>query len=66
MMLAMDDFQFRAVQRRTPALAAIPVIVLSAFPSNVETSAASNTAAYLRKPVRLDRRIATIERYYAR
>jgi hypothetical protein len=40
--------------------------VLSAFPSNVETAAASNTAAYLRKPVRLDRRDAPIERYCAR
>lgn len=65
MMPVMDGFQFRAVQRSRPHLAQIPVIVLSAFPATVETAAALDAAAYLRKPLRLDRLIETVDRYCA-
>ena len=63
MMPVMDGFQFRAVQRTIPHLAHIPVVVLSAFPASVETVATLDDAAYLRKPLRLDRLIELVERY---
>lgn len=63
MMPVMDGFAFRAIQRDTPHLAEIPVVVLSAFPTNVEAAAALDAAAYLRKPVQLDRLITVVERY---
>jgi CheY-like chemotaxis protein len=63
MMPVMDGFAFRAVQRSDPQLAEIPVIVLSAFPASIEAAAELDAAAYLRKPVRLDRLLATVERY---
>jgi CheY-like chemotaxis protein len=65
MLPVMDGFQFRATQRLMPSLATIPVVVLSAFPANVETVAELDAAAYLSKPVRLERLVATVERYCA-
>jgi CheY-like chemotaxis protein len=62
MMPVMDGFAFRAVQRRTPHLAPIPVVVLSAFPATVETAAELDVAAYLSKPVPLDQLVATVAR----
>jgi CheY-like chemotaxis protein len=49
-MPVMDGWEFRAEQRRDPSLAAIPVVVISAYrdrPSVTELDA----AAYLNKPV---------------
>ena len=63
MLPVMDGFQFRVTQRLMPSLATIPVVVLSAFPANVETVAELDAAAYLSKPVRLERLVATVERY---
>ena len=63
MMPVMDGFAFRAIQRDTPQVATIPVIVLSAFVATVETAATLDAAAYLSKPVELDRLIAAVERY---
>ena len=65
MMPVMDGFGFRAIQRKTPQFASIPVIVLSAFAATVETAATLDAAAYLSKPVQLDRLVAVVDRYCA-
>lgn len=63
MMPILDGFGFRRIQRETPQFATIPVIVMSAFPANVETVVQLDAAAYLRKPIPLERLVATVERY---
>ena len=63
MMPGMDGFAFRAIQRITPQVAAIPVVVLSAFPTSVDTAATLDAVAYLSKPVRLDRLVMVVDRY---
>ena len=61
MMPVMDGWQFRDAQRRTPALAAVPVIVISAD-GNVATSAASLQArAFLRKPIHINDLLALLD-----
>jgi CheY-like chemotaxis protein len=63
MMPVMDGWQFRDAQRSDPALADIPVVVLSAHASIAE--AANNMAVrdVLRKPVRLETLMAAVARY---
>lgn len=53
MMPVMDGPTFREEQLKDPALAAIPVVVLSAFRDAAETAAAMHVHAQLPKPVRL-------------
>jgi CheY-like chemotaxis protein len=58
MMPVMDGWQFRSAQRQDPALAAIPVIVISA-------SAPASTIdadTYLEKPFPMDRLVAEVAR----
>jgi len=50
-MPVMDGWQFRAVQRQSPALADIPVILLSAEDNVHQTAAFVDAADYFRKPV---------------
>ena len=62
MMPNMNGWQFRAEQMRDPALAAIPVVVLSgdvrgADPGSVRAD------GYLKKPIDLDVLLATVRRY---
>jgi C4-dicarboxylate-specific signal transduction histidine kinase len=49
MMPALDGWQFRVAQRSDPALAATPVVVISA--SNSPTAAAVDADLYLKKPL---------------
>ena len=58
MMPVMDGWQFRSAQRRDPALAAIPVIVISA--SGPSSSIDADT--FLEKPFPTDRLVAEIAR----
>jgi CheY-like chemotaxis protein len=54
MMPVMNGWQFRAEQLKDPALAPVPVLVISADPQ-VQTKAASlGAAGLLRKPISLD------------
>ena len=53
MMPVMDGWAFRAEQLRDPALASIPVIVLTADGNAAEKAALMNGAGALRKPVEL-------------
>jgi CheY-like chemotaxis protein len=63
MMPVMDGWAFRAAQLRDPALAGIPVIVLTADGSAVEKAALMNCAGALRKPVELATLLGAIAPY---
>jgi CheY-like chemotaxis protein len=57
MMPVMNGSEFRAKQLADPALAAIPVIVVSAFP----IAGLHGPVLYLQKPIRLAQLLATIQ-----
>ncbi len=59
-MPVMDGWQFRAEQLRDPALATIPVVVLSANAS--PEAAAIDVDAYLTKPFEFETLVRTVER----
>lgn len=62
MMPVMDGWQFRRIQRREPALAEIPVIVVSAAGDVGQTAVALSAASFLQKPVEPSHLLATIRR----
>jgi CheY-like chemotaxis protein len=57
LMPEMDGWQFRAEQKKDPALAAIPVVVVSAM-RNAE---GFDAAAVFHKPVSVDRLLAALD-----
>jgi CheY-like chemotaxis protein len=61
MMPRMNGLQFRAEQERDPALSAIPVVILSGD-GRAESKAAALGLEGLRKPVDLERLLATVQR----
>jgi CheY-like chemotaxis protein len=63
MMPVMDGWQFRAEQQRDPALAAIPVVVISADGRVPQKAASLGAAGYMRKPVDFDRLVEVVRRY---
>jgi CheY-like chemotaxis protein len=63
MMPVMDGRAFREEQRRDPALAAIPVVVLSAASDVVRAGAEMGVAGVLRKPVTLRVLLAELTRH---
>jgi CheY-like chemotaxis protein len=63
MMPRCDGATFRAEQRKDSALAAIPVVVLSADSRIVDKSRALDAAGYLKKPVDLERLTNVIAKY---
>lgn len=65
MMPVMDGRQFRVAQMRDPAIANIPVIVISAAAYGEETVAGLGIAAYLRKPIEVEELLAAIARHCA-
>jgi len=62
MMPVMDGREFRALQREDPELGSIPVVVFTAHAELQEANELA-AAAYLKKPVRLDALLATVERF---
>lgn len=62
MMPEMDGWAFRAEQQRHPEIAAIPVIVFTAYGVPHETAAQIGAQGFLKKPLRLDELLATINR----
>lgn len=65
MMPIMDGRTFRAEQQRDPALAGIPVVMLTAS-TNGDTSARElGVAGYISKPMLPDQIVATVARYRA-
>lgn len=63
MMPVMDGQEFRAEQLRDPALAGIPVVVLSGDGRAPEKASGLNADGFLRKPVTLETLLALVERY---
>jgi CheY-like chemotaxis protein len=63
MMPIMDGWQFRAEQLRDPALASIPVIVLTADGNAAEKAVLLNGVGALRKPVELLTLLEAIQPY---
>lgn len=63
MMPRMDGAQFRAEQRNHPALAHIPVLMLSADARVVERAAQLDAVACLKKPIRLRELFVTIAQH---
>jgi CheY-like chemotaxis protein len=57
MMPRMDGYQFRAEQRKDPALATIPVVILTAGASQPDELEA---VAVFRKPFNVDRLVAVV------
>jgi CheY-like chemotaxis protein len=62
MMPVVNGWVFRQVQRQDPALASIPVVVMSAVDDLSSYDGDLAAAAYLRKPVDVDELLGTIER----
>jgi CheY-like chemotaxis protein len=63
MMPVMDGWQFREAQKQDPALASIPVVVVSAAGNLPQEIASLDIAGYLKKPVGFDEILEAIQRY---
>jgi CheY-like chemotaxis protein len=63
MMPRCDGPTFRAEQKKDPAIADIPVVVLSADSKIADKSKALEAAGYLRKPVDLERLTSLVAKY---
>lgn len=63
MMPRMSGSEFRMVQKVDPALAHIPVVLLSADGRMEEKAKALQTDGAIRKPIDLDELLAVIERF---
>lgn len=61
MMPGMDGYAFREAQNQEPALAAIPVVLLSASGNLSQRARSLGVAAALEKPVRMEQLVKTIE-----
>lgn len=64
MMPGMDGRAFRALQLANPDIAHLPVICVSESNDGPELSKALGFADYLRKPVRVSRLMAAVDRWY--
>ena len=62
MMPVMDGWQFRAEQRKSPALDAVPVVVVTADGNARGKAAAIQAAGQVQKPVTIDSLLDEVER----
>jgi CheY-like chemotaxis protein len=63
MMPVMDGWGFRAAQKSDAELGSIPVVVLTAHASAQQTAQEMEAAGFLKKPVRLETLLDTVQRY---
>jgi CheY-like chemotaxis protein len=63
MMPVMNGWQFRAEQRQDPALAAIPVVVISADTNIGDKATQLGVREYFRKPIEITGLLEMLERY---
>ena len=61
MMPIMDGWEFRTKQQQDPELNEIPIVVLTAHANIEEATSGMAAAASLRKPVKLDSLLATVD-----
>jgi CheY-like chemotaxis protein len=66
MMPVMNGVEFREAQRADPALAAIPVAVISADANMGDKAPLLEADAYLAKPIDFPQLLATVERFCER
>jgi CheY-like chemotaxis protein len=59
----MDGWQFRRAQRQDPALASVPVVVVSAAGDLKERAAGLGAAACLQKPLAVDEVVTAVQRH---
>ena len=64
-MPVLDGWHFCEQQQRTPAWASIPVVLLSAEGDLPQQAACLGVAAYLQKPVEVERLLGVVRRYRA-
>jgi CheY-like chemotaxis protein len=62
MMPVMDGWQFRAEQRKNPATAGIPVVIISATGKD-DKVAALGAVQFLKKPIRLEELLDAVEKH---
>jgi CheY-like chemotaxis protein len=62
MMPVMDGWQFREEQKKNPALASIPVVLITADGRAPEKAKDLGTAGHLKKPISLERLHAEVTR----
>jgi CheY-like chemotaxis protein len=62
MMPEMDGYVFRGEQKKDPDLASIPVIVFTAYGTPHDTAKQLDAAGFLKKPLRLDDLLSTLDR----
>lgn len=65
MMPVMTGWEFRKEQQQDPALATIPVVLLSATQNIKKEASALGAAAHIPKPIDFDALLATVKRYCA-
>lgn len=63
MMPVMDGFAFREEQRKVPAWAAVPVLLMSADGNIASKQAKAQAAAYVRKPIDIHDLLALISQH---
>jgi CheY-like chemotaxis protein len=63
MMPVMDGWEFRALQKADPELAAIPVVLLTAHANIEEAVSGMHADGALQKPLHLQTLLATVERF---
>jgi CheY-like chemotaxis protein len=63
MMPVMDGRAFRQEQLRSPELASIPVVVLSAYRNVAEETKDMSVTAFLKKPMKLDDVLGVVRRH---
>jgi CheY-like chemotaxis protein len=62
MMPGMDGWRFRQEQKEDPALASIPVVVISALGDIEQKASVLDAAEYLQKPVDSNKLLETVRR----
>jgi CheY-like chemotaxis protein len=65
MMPVMNGWQFREQQARDPAIAGIPVVIISGDGRAPEQSSVIDVAGFLKKPIDLELLLATVQRFTA-
>jgi CheY-like chemotaxis protein len=66
MMPNMDGRTFRAEQLQDPAIAPIPVVIVSALNDVAETAAELKAAAHMTKPIPLEALVQLVDRFCPR